>query len=297
MKGNGNYLNWRHILRNAQIHSIDEDLVLLDNPVLGEIPDVPFLVNVTTVILCRSGQLEGRISLQPFQAGSPSLVVLLADHILELKRVGHDFRGQVLVMSKSFTDNLLTDIQERIPLTRSIEGNPCLPLTEEAFAGLEPYFSMIRRLAAMTGNPERKEVARHLMLAFMYGTRAYFHPQTGRKLSHPELLTEKFLSLVKENYRRERLLKFYADKLSLSAKYISKIVKDTTGKPANRWIDEYVMLEAKALLRSSDKTIQQIAYGLSFDDASFFAKYFRHHLGISPSQYRLGREGLPSDAE
>ena len=79
---------------------------------------------------------------------------------------------------------------------------------------------------------------------------------------------------------------FYADKLYISPKYLSLIIKESTGRSAAEWIDEYVILEAKNLLRFSGKNIQQIAYELNFTNQSSFGKYFKHLTGMSPSEFQ-----------
>ena len=79
---------------------------------------------------------------------------------------------------------------------------------------------------------------------------------------------------------------FYASKLFISPKYLSLIVKETTGKSAARWIDEFVLMEAKNMLRYSGKNIQQVAYALNFSNQSSFGKYFKHLTGMSPTEYQ-----------
>jgi AraC-like DNA-binding protein len=100
---------------------------------------------------------------------------------------------------------------------------------------------------------------------------------------------ERFIELVQENYRNERLIGFYADKLCITPKYLSKLVKDNTGRSAGEWIDSHVILEARAMLQSSDMTIQQIAASLNFPNQSFFGKYFKRATGLSPKQYRSSK--------
>ena len=121
----------------------------------------------------------------------------------------------------------------------------------------------------------------------MYGLRFYFHSEANNPKTHNEQLVESFLALVKQYFYKERMLKFYADKLCLTSKHIAKVIKDTTGKAANEWIDDHVILEAKALLKSTDMTIQQVSDILCFDNPSFFTKYFKRHMGMTPKEYRL----------
>ena len=83
-----------------------------------------------------------------------------------------------------------------------------------------------------------------------------------------------------------RSVAFYAGKLFISPKYLSLIIKESTGKSATDVIDSYVVLEAKNLLRFSGKNIQQVAYELNFPNQSSFGKYFKHLTGMSPSEYQ-----------
>lgn len=95
-----------------------------------------------------------------------------------------------------------------------------------------------------------------------------------------------FSKKVQLFYRKERKVLYYADKLHLSASYLSTVIKRVSGKTAAEWIDDYVILEAKALLKSTKLTIQQISDELNFSSQSFFGKYFKRITGLSPKEYR-----------
>ncbi len=99
-------------------------------------------------------------------------------------------------------------------------------------------------------------------------------------------LTNQFIRLVERNYTKQRELKFYAQKLALTPKHISLVVKRTSGKSATEWIEKYVILDAITQLTSTDKSIKEIAYDLGFPSQSFFGKYFLRVTGVSPAQYR-----------
>ena len=84
-------------------------------------------------------------------------------------------------------------------------------------------------------------------------------------------------------------MKFCAEQLGWTPKHLSGVVKEVSGKTVGEWIDEFVILEAKALLNSSSMNIQEIADRLSFANQSFFGKYFKHYTGMSPKEYRKNR--------
>jgi len=279
--------NWRTALENTKMDAIGDDFILLEKPVKTQVSSEPFKADVTTVVFCTNGLVEGAINLKPFIAKAPCLVAVLPDQILEQKYMSDDFSGSIIVMSKQFTDNLLPNAQDRLSLYLSVRNNPCQPLNAESMNGMRNYFETMKGIIQFKENPHRLEVARHLMLAFFFGVGFSFYPKDhDKKKSHYELLVEKFLDLVQTHYKKERLLSFYADKLCLTPKHLSKVIKDTSGKSANEWIDDYVILEAKALLKSTNMTVQQICEELNFECQSFFGKYFKRHTGMSPREYK-----------
>ncbi|MBR1576805.1 MAG: AraC family transcriptional regulator [Bacteroidales bacterium] len=73
---------------------------------------------------------------------------------------------------------------------------------------------------------------------------------------------------------------------SASDNHLSSVVKKTSGKTPLEWIENYVILDAKAQLSSTMNTVQQIAWNLNFPSQSFFGRYFKRIIGMSPSDYR-----------
>lgn len=100
------------------------------------------------------------------------------------------------------------------------------------------------------------------------------------------LLFEQFISLVAKYHGQYRNVGFYADKLCLTPKYLSKLIKNATGRSAPEWIDAYVILEAKNMLKYSNETIKEIVYKLNFPNQSVFYKFFKARTGMTPSEYR-----------
>jgi AraC-like DNA-binding protein len=100
------------------------------------------------------------------------------------------------------------------------------------------------------------------------------------------MIFEHFLQLVSEYHTKERNMAFYAERLCLTPKYLSKLVKNVSGRSAPDWIDSFVILEAKNMLRYSDASIKEIVYNLNFPNQSVFYKFFKANTGMTPSEYR-----------
>ena len=153
----------------------------------------------------------------------------------------------------------------------------------------QEYHSFLWSKVKLKDNPFRKEITQGLLLALFYEIYNIYQGHVVQERipkSRKEDLFERFIRAVSESYKEERSVSYYADKMFLTAKHLSTVVKEISGKTAGEWIDSLVVLEAKALLKSSEMSIQEIADELHFANQSFFGKYFKHHTGMSPKEYR-----------
>jgi len=278
--------NWRPELEKREnIDSIGDDFILFDKPAIASTFNYPFKVDVTSAIICINGTTRGKMDLKPYHSQAPCLIVVLPGQILEYDYISEDFSGLFIVMSRRFTDSL--NIEEKFSTYLSVRDNPFIPLNEESLEAMITYYKMMQRAIRVKANPNRLEVAKHLTKAFFYGGGYFFHklPADKEKSKH-DMLVDHFLKLVQAHFKEERGVEFYANKLCLTPKYLSKVIKDNSGKSAAEWIDNYVVLEAKALLKSTNMTIQQVSDSLNFPSQSFFGKYFKRLEGVSPKEYK-----------
>ena len=153
---------------------------------------------------------------------------------------------------------------------------------------IRQLFQLIKTMLRSDKERYRHEIIRTLFTtAFYIITEINQREQPGGiKQGRCEVLFDEFMSLLQQYNKRERNVSFYAKQLNITPKYLSSVVKEVSGKTAARWIDESVILEAKALLKYSGMSIQEIAYHLNFSTQSFFGKYFKQHTGTSPSRYK-----------
>lgn len=149
------------------------------------------------------------------------------------------------------------------------------------------YCAYIKKIIADTDNPFRIKSIQHLTVALFYSTVwKQISSYKKNEKTRADYITYEFLDLVEKNFKKYRQLDFYADKLCITAKYLSTTVKNNSGISASEWIKRYVILEAQRLLKNSSMTIQQISNELNFPSQTFFSKYFKHQIGLSPKEYR-----------
>ena len=249
-------------------------------------------------VLCLKGKLEVEINLQQIELCSNSLLCLGPDKIISSKQTDFsDFEAYFLFMSPQFLRDINIDmnVMNKIGRMASLKSSrqPVLLLSDEESQLLQKYMELLHYNTIKNSdelyikNISRNIIASVIYQIFQFGEK--YMPQERveeRPLSRRANYVQEFMRLMHENYRQERSVGFYADKLFISPKYLSLIIKEMTGRSAAEWIDECVILEAKNLLRYSGKNIQQVAYELNFTNQSSFGKYFKHLTGMSPSQFQ-----------
>lgn len=283
-------LSWEKHLREREGNNIlaaDNYFFMSENIGILPLYLYPFRIDVSIVIFCIRGKMKGAIGLKPFEICASCLITLPAGEILKFDEVSNDLEGMFCVLSKELSDDMFSIIKERQELFLFTYANPTILLNEEEQKRNLAYFKLLEQVLKDTNNPHLQKIVLHLLLSLYYQQHAHIARfSSGKSLSRQEEIFLKFIQAVKMNYRKERQVGFYANQLSLTPKYLSMLIKEHTGKTANEWIDEYVILDAKALLKSSTLTIQQISNELNFTDQSSFGKYFKAHEGISPKEYR-----------
>ncbi len=238
------------------------------------------------LMLVNSGRLRGRINLTEYDVEYPCLVRIMPGQIVSVEEVDDDFDASVLLMSRKFIENLLVYINGQIPMNTRWYDDFVFKLGDEDMKMQINFFNIMRRIVRID-NPYRLKVVEHLMMVFFYSSRdALDVMKNNQPRSSADVLSKEFLLLAKDNFKKERQLKFYADKLFITPRYLSRVVKECSGSSAAEWIERYVILEARALLKSTNMTIQQISDELNFPSQTFFGKYFKRRVGMSPKEYR-----------
>ncbi|NIJ46398.1 AraC-like DNA-binding protein [Wenyingzhuangia heitensis] len=168
---------------------------------------------------------------------------------------------------------------------------PKIKLTEEEMDSAVSTAEILERNKrfSLEDIPYKEELIQSSFKFLLYHFASLYrktYPNLGANLSRQEDLGLRFVNLLNENLKQERTVQFYADVLCVTPGYLSKVLKEVTGKTANQLIDEAVLLEAKILLNTPSLSIAEITEELHFSNASFFGKFFKKHTGHSPSAFR-----------
>ncbi len=222
-------------------------------------------------------------SVPSFKAGD--FLVVSPGTVFEFLYVSSDLDLAML----AFSNSLMESWQKEELLQVYLQGRLFLhlSLTEQESRRMEQIFALLWEV--VHDRPFPKESVQSLISLVFHQTDSF----RGRgleadkqKRTRQEEVFNRFLELVNKYAIHERNCTFYADRLCLTSRYLSTLVRQASGRTVMNWVNEAVVQEAKLMLRHTDKLVYQIADELNFPNASFFCKYFRRMTGMTPNDYR-----------
>lgn len=163
-------------------------------------------------------------------------------------------------------------------------GNHVIELTEAELAKITALFGLLKELKEEKNTIPGIVHAMLMLAASFHAARNNRPENTG--ISHRQKIVHSFRKLVATHFPEHKEVAYYAAALNITPKYLSEVLQEELGKPAKPFIDEYVMMEARSLLKQTTLSIQEISYWLGFEDASHFTKSFKKLTALTPTQYR-----------
>lgn len=274
-------------LKDANFFS--DDLLVTNNIAHAEQFKYPCRINAITFLICLSGDIDCSVNLKDYDVRANGVLVSFPENIIRIDNT-RDFDGYVLLISSSYLENLHVDIRQKLVSYMSLKENPLTAVSRDDMICLSHYCQLIKE-ALGTKCKESKDIISGLIQSFIFKIISIINicqssiDISSTAKSNVQQYFEKFMTLLSTYHTRERSVKFYASRMNLTGNYLSGLVKSYSGKSASEWIIEYVILEAKALLKFSGLNIQQVAYELNFPSQSMFGKYFKKQTGMSPKVY------------
>lgn len=238
-------------------------------------------------LLCFQGTCSITVHLTQYTMKKGTLLILLPDLYFQILEQSDDckfiFTGFAteLVRSSSL-------FSKSIEYTPFIFEKPVLQLDKKAFDLMYTYLRIIIKAKNISNNIVTQEQAALTFTQLILGLGNLIKngKSVNQQYNRNQEIVKELVRTVVMNYHTERNVSFYADKMHLSPQHLSTTIKKITGKTLTDIISSFIINDAKAKLKSTEMTIQEIAYSLNFPDISFFGKYFKRYTGMSPKQYR-----------
>ena len=252
----------------------------------------PTRMNFFIFTLCLEGDCVVLCDMQRYHIVAGTLFICKPGSILQIEK-GHINRLSVLIIEESLIRSLNLHVQKLLPHYESMQKISHLNLSADETEHFNQMMKFVANaILRPVGHLYYHELVQAHILTFFYEcislhTFEENHSKSSMSgFSHAKIYMEQFIKLVEMHFREERKMDFYAEQLHISPKYLGSLVVQLTGRTASKWIAGYVIAEAKALLLNTNMSVQQVSLELHFPNQSFFGKYFKSHMGISPGAYR-----------
>ena len=257
-----------------------------------EIFRFPSRLNALIIGVGTEGETSLTSNLQEFRLKKDSLFIFSPKHILQVQS-NNRFKAHLIVIAPDFLKRINIDTKRMMPLFLQFGSLPCMELTHAESQSLRSFISMVEQELKGSETDFSSEIIGGLIAATIYKVGDILthylteHPEVDSPIhNRAEEYFRQFTELLGEHYKHERSVGFYARQLCITPKYLTTLIKRISGKSVSEWIDNYVILEAKTLLKYSNMSVQEIAYYLNFPNQSCFGSYFKRNAGMSPSQYK-----------
>jgi AraC-like DNA-binding protein len=267
---------------------LDDDLLLTERINEAPMPTEPRRMNFILIGLCTKGEVMYQLDTQK-QVIKPGDILIVSDrHVVDSYRHSNDMEGLCIMMSVHFFREIIQNVSDVSSLFLFSRQHPVMSLEQKEIETFKEYFQVIKQKICDQGNHFRKDLIKTLLLAMFYDLSniIYRVQYNDKPQTRADAIFTHFIKLVEKNYRQERRVGWYAAQLNITPKHLSETVKNASRRTPNEWIDDYVTLELRVLLKNSTKTIKEIAQELNFPNQSFLGKFFKEHVGVSPSKYR-----------
>lgn len=249
---------------------------------------------------CISGSFDIEINLRKYSVSDGSMVLYVPGYLVRVLEMPQEekerLRFVVMAVSRDLMSSIAVDFTKLYEDSIRLLDNPCVRLENSERKLLKEYFDLVSEIAPIQVRGIRESVILLASSAFsLMGTlwterlKSVSDNASERRSVRAGVIFEDFILLVREHHMRERCLTFYADKLCLSPKYLSKAVRAVSGKSAHEWINDFVVIEAKNMLKYSDLNIKTIVSELNFPNQTSFYRFFKVNTGLTPTEYRRSK--------
>ncbi len=267
---------------------VNRDILLYNTKESHKLPS-DYLGRYHIHILCRYGKAQFSFMGSTYAIEAGDWVIWQMSSQISDAVFSSDFDADFLLVDKDF---LLEYNPEKAWASKAfvfIKKNPVFRLDERSKAMIEYNFIQFKRRAAEPHLFQREIIGKQLQV-FLLDLWEIYHQAIDnihQVDNSTALLFTRFMNMLPAHSKTEREVNFYADKLCVSAKYLSEVVKKSSGHPASYWINGYAMQEILSLLKSPDLSIAEISNQMNFYNPAHFTRFVKNQTGCSPSELKL----------
>lgn len=267
---------------------------------LTEAPDYqylkyPFRIDCYVAAYCTEGEIDCTVNLTKYRLTPGTLLIITPGNIVNLTipdTVNEKLRFTIIGTSSDFLTDARINLSRILIEAVDVLKDPCIHLTLQEETMLRKYIDFTLEIASAQPQYMKECIGGivtsvfYQFAGFLSASRQKQEQEAPIRTTRQRQIMEQFMKLAITDHAQEHLVGYYADRLCVTPKYLSKIIKEASGRSVPEWLNELLILDAKNMLRHSDMTIKEISSALNFPNQSFFFRFFKNHTGVTPTQYR-----------
>ena len=268
----------------------DGDIIVIDK--LGVKPiNENIKLDMILMVFCTKGRMQCDINEKTYMANAGDVIICLPNSYLSNYLISPDFESHIIGLSYSASQRKISLTSDALDIFSYVAQNPIVHLDAERQVLMSKYYSMISHKINNPHGLFHKEIMHGIFQCAAFELCAIIAPHVeysndGGSMKQANLLFSKFMEMLNQNDGKTYPVKKYAEELCITPKYLSFISKSVSGKTALELIHEYTVKAIERYLKHSNLSIKEIADRLNFPNLSFFGKFTKSHLGVSPTEYR-----------
>lgn len=223
-----------------------------------------------------------------FEAGDCLIIARRGDLVMNLKESA-DFRVDVIYVTQKFIELSTPQSNYGMRGQLFLFQNPIMKLKPEQQEICRLNFEAVKRRLKQTEHRFRHDAlmnAVECMIIDFFDFHAQLYPADKITSQQHQLMEEFMAMLERGDFRQNRDIGYYADKLCVTSKYLSEVCKKVSGLPAAFWITRYTSLDLSRMLRDRSLSFTDISDMFGFSSLSHFSRYVQTNLGAKPSDFR-----------
>ena len=243
-----------------------------------------FAMDYLSLFVSLSGTIEISTDVHRWVAGNNDLQFFAYEKLLYIKNASRDYKSVGILFSRrSWAEKVL----HNFPSLSLALISPVIKISNSRKDILLDFMNQIR-IYKQEGRADDNPLMMNTVMGLLGQAELACQESLMDNHFNPSVV-KSFGRLLASNYKEHREVEFYADQLNLSPSHFSALIKQSTGKTVGSCIKQYVALKACSELKNSEKSVKEIALNMNFADVSYFCKFFRKNVGLSPEEFRHGK--------
>lgn len=268
----------------------DGDIVIMEGRHHPEM-EISVRLDMVTIINIEKGSISVELNNNTVEAHAGQLLVFPPNAYISGGTTSEDYESKIMGLSYSALQNNLLIGKDIWNIMGYIFRNPVIELSQENHDMLVYYHELMHYKLEHQHGYYDKEIMQSLFNSAFYELAAVVAPQVEdiqgyEQLRQGEVLFKRFIRLLIQNKTNERSVKYFAERLCVTPKYLSTVCKSVSDKTALEWIHDYLAEGITRKLKYTDTSIKEIADEMGFPNISFFGKFVKNRFGFSPKEYR-----------